>query len=240
MLSAFSFGKIIKTFLPGTILCAAILLLLEAVSQSIKHCSIVPVVANKDVVVATTAVLLPISLLLGFVLNTVVWLVVNRWIARPLAHWRLEKSDTFKKLRAGLAEKLCACLKSFAKDELRQIDREFESLEYFYLPVVTLERHNLVWESYFSWYEFQANTALAVLLLAAALIFYLCVKPLKAPHEFWACFLTIAISILGTLTLMTASIMNLAEFERKLLILIAGSLQHESQGESKHAAPIPW
>ncbi len=155
MLSAFSFGKIIKTFLPGTILCAAMLLLLEAVSQSIKHCSIVPVIANKDVVVATTAVLLPISLLLGFVLNTVVWLVVNRWIARPLARWRLEKSDTFKKLRAGLAEKLCASLKSFAKDELRQIDREFESLEYFYLPVVTLERHNLVWESYFSWYDFR-------------------------------------------------------------------------------------
>ena len=66
------------------------------------------------------------------------------------------------------------------------------------------------------------------------------VVPLKPVHQFWACFLTIVISILGALTLITASIMNLAEFERKLLILIAGSLQHGSQGENQRAIPIPW
>lgn len=118
------------------------------------------------------------------------------------------------------------------------VDAEFQSLEYFYLPVVTLERHNQLWESYFSWYEFQANTAFAVLLLAAALIFYLCVRPLQPPHEFWACAVVIVVSIVGAVMLLIASIMNLLEFDRKFLVLVAASLDYQAQ--TNLAAANPW
>lgn len=239
MLSAFSFGKIIKTFLPGTVLCAALLLVVEGLSQWLAGRSIAPTIADKDILVATTAALLPLALLLGFVLNTVVWLVINRWFARPRAHRSLEQSDTYKKLRTALIERLHAGLKDVAP-EIRNVDPEFESLEYFYLPVVTLERHNQLWESYFSWYEFQANTALAAVLFAAALIFYLWVKPLKPAHEAWACALIVVISMSGAVMLLSAALMNLIEFERKLLILIAGSLEYQAQGGPNRASGNPW
>ncbi len=237
MLSAFSFGKIIKTFLPGTLLCAAMLVVLEGLYRWLANCSIVPLIANKDVIVATTAALLPLSLLLGFALNTLVWLVFNRFIARPLVRRTLDKSPTYNALRSALLERLKTGLRNIAP-AIREVDDEFQSLEYFYLPVVTLERHNQLWESYFSWYEFQANTAFAVVLLAAALIFYLSVKPLHAPHELWACLLTVVISIVGAAILMIASIMNLLEFDRKFLVLVAASLDHQTQ--TNLAAANPW
>lgn len=223
MLSAFSFGKIIKTFLPGTILCAALLLALETAFQWIGHRSIVPIIANKDIIVATTAALLPIALILGFVLNTVVWLLVNRLVARPIVHRRLAKSSTYVCLHAGLLARMHAGLKDCAQD-LDSVGDHFDSIEYYYLPLITLERHNLVWESYFSWYEFQANTALAIVIFAVALCAYLSVLRLKPIHESWAEASTIVIAVTGFATLLWASLLNLEEFERKLLILIAGSL----------------
>lgn len=101
MLSAFSFGKIIKTFLPGTLLCAAMLVVLEGLYRWIGGCSIVPIIANKDIIVATTAALLPLSLLLGFVLNTIVWLFFNRLVARPLVRSKLSKSKDLRSSQNG-------------------------------------------------------------------------------------------------------------------------------------------
>ena len=239
MLSAFSFGKIIKTFLPGTVLCAAMLLVLEALSRSFANQSIAPTIANKDVIVATTAALLPLSLLLGFVLNTVVWLVFNRRVARPIVRRQLGHSETYKLLRAALLDRLKAGLKNVAP-AIGSVEQEFQSLEYFYLPVITLERHNQLWESYFSWYEFQANTAFAVMFFAAALIFYLSVEPLKQPHEFWACLLIITLSIVGAAMLLVASIMNLLEFDRKFLVLVAASLEFQAHLQTNPAAGNPW
>jgi hypothetical protein len=148
MLSAFSFGKIIKTFLPGSLLCAGLLLVAEALCQALGRQSIVPIIANKDVIVATTAGLLPLSLILGFVLNTVVWFAINRWM-RALVHLQLGRSVTHVTLRSALVDRLHAGLKRVAPT-LTAVDPEFESLEYFYLPLVTLEHHSQLWESYFS------------------------------------------------------------------------------------------
>jgi hypothetical protein len=236
MLSAFSFGKIIKTFLPGSLLCAALLLIAEALAQALGGPSIVQIIANKDVIVATTAALLPLTLILGFVLNTVVWFAINRWM-RALVGWRLGKSAAYVALRSALLDRLRVGLKRVAP-KLGAVDPKLESLDYFYLPVVTLERHNQLWESYFSWYEFQTNTALATVLLAAALVFYLWVKPLQPSHETIACELVIVVSIAGAAMLLWAAAGNLIQYERKLPVLIAGALEFQQPMQAL-SAPAP-
>jgi hypothetical protein len=236
MLSAFSFGKIIKTFLPGSLLCAALLLVAEALWQLLSCRSIVPIIANKDVIVATTAALLPLTLILGFVLNTVVWFAINGWM-RALVRWRLRKSTAYMVLRSALLDRLHVGLKRVAP-KLEAIDPKLESLDYFYLPVVTLERHNQLWESYFSWYEFQTNTALATVLFAAALVFYLLVKPLQPSHEIIACELVIAVSIAGAVMLLAAAAGNLIQYELKLPVLIADALEFQ-QPMQNQARTLP-
>jgi hypothetical protein len=223
MLSAFSFGKIIKTFLPGSLLSAALLLVAEALVRVLGGQSLVPIIANKDVIVATTAALLPLTLVLGFVLNTVVWFAINGWMP-ALVRWRLRKSTAHAALQSALLHRLRVGLKRVAP-ALDGVDPGLESLEYFYLPVVTLERHNQLWESYFSWYEFQTNTALATVLLAAALVFYLLV--MQPCHETIACVLVIVVSIAGAVMLLAAAAGNLFQYQLKLPVLIAGALEFQ-------------
>src|SRR5713101_3243514 len=140
MLSAFSFGKIIKTFLPGSLLSAALLLVAEALWQMLRGQSIIAMIAANGVIVATTAALLPLTLILGFVLNTVVWLAINGRM-RASVHRRLRKSTAYVALQSALLHRLRVGLKRVAPT-LDGVDSRLESLEYFYLPVVTLERHN--------------------------------------------------------------------------------------------------
>ncbi len=223
MLSAFSFGKIIKTFLPGSLLSAALLLVAEALWQMLRGQSIIAMIAANGVIVATTAALLPLTLILGFVLNTVVWLAINGRM-RASVHRRLRKSTAYVALQSALLHRLRVGLKRVAPT-LDGVDSRLESLEYFYLPVVTLERHNQLWESYFSWYEFQTNTALATVLFAAALVFYLLV--MQPCHETIACVLVIVVSIAGVTMLLAAAAGNLVQYELKLPVLIAGALEFQ-------------
>jgi len=107
MLSAFSFGKIIKTFLPGSLLSAALLLVAEALWQMLRGQSIIAMIAANGVIVATTAALLPLTLILGFVLNTVVWLAINGRM-RASVHRRLRKSTAYVALQRARCSTACA------------------------------------------------------------------------------------------------------------------------------------
>ena len=66
------------------------------------------------------------------------------------------------------------------------------SLENFYLPTISLDRLNYLWESYFSWYEFQINTAAALLILVPGEFFlvWVAVRPVY-PELFIALVLTL-------------------------------------------------
>lgn len=79
MFSSLSFGKVRKTILPGFILTAAILFVVEALTRWYfgSSRSLIGLVSNKDQFATVTAVLLPVSLLLGFLLNTLVWIGFN-------------------------------------------------------------------------------------------------------------------------------------------------------------------
>lgn len=71
MFSAFSFGKIIKTILPGAILTTALLLLIESLwglwqPEAGFLLGRIP----ENWITPVTAALIPLSLILGFYLNT--------------------------------------------------------------------------------------------------------------------------------------------------------------------------
>jgi hypothetical protein len=118
-----------------------------------------------------TAGLIPVSLLLGFFLNTFAWMSLNsRMDARKAAELPKIYTEMREKLTEGLWTRTAAY---FAKRNLGLTDVPKppyapEYLAYYYLPVVTLENLNYLWESYFCWYEFDVNTICALVLSVPA------------------------------------------------------------------------
>ncbi len=145
MFSSLSFGKVIKTILPGFILTAAILFVVEALTRWYfgSSRSLIGLVSNKDQFATVTAVLLPVSLLLGFLLNTLVWIGFNPTMRTQVdAEWRDRicryASDTDPPDWAIIANELSEA--DFATPQANSPLRS--SLEYFYLPTISLDRLN--------------------------------------------------------------------------------------------------
>ena len=230
MFSAFSFGKIIKTILPGSILAAGFALLLEAFYswRFGPEKSLLVMFANEKWLTAFTASLVPLSLILGFLLNTWVWFFFNGLMRREVQ--RQLKPEVFPKLRQKLSDELWQKISAYLAEPGKTFDRadypSRESLEYFYLPVVSLERLNYLCESYFSWYEFQINTAFALLISMPSVILLAWVK---LPDLHGTLFLrgagALAVFVLLLFWwLWIAARKNRTEYERDLLLLVAGSL----------------
>src|SRR5712672_1901047 len=79
MFSAFSFGKIIKTILPGAILTTALLLIIEAIwALLFPGDSFLLAKIPTDWITPVSAGLIPLSLILGFFLNTFTWMALNQ------------------------------------------------------------------------------------------------------------------------------------------------------------------
>lgn len=146
MFSAFSFGKVIKTILPGSVFAAGLVLLVEAVRLLLwgRAGALFIVIANKEWVTAAAAALVPVSLILGFLLNTFAWLVLNQ---RMRSEVNAELQGTpFPGIRDKLSQELWRKMAQFRPalkaDEPAEKIPARESLEYFYLPVVSLAHLN--------------------------------------------------------------------------------------------------
>jgi len=239
MFSAFSFGKIIKTILPGAILGFALALFVES-SWALWRPGTGFLISQlpKDWITPVTAAFIPFSLILGFFQNTVVWMALN-YRMRVRSDEEL-RATIYAELRAKLSQGLWEDSEEyFGKigQALRQVAHpERLPLEYYYLPVVTLTNLNYLWESYFCWYEFDINSACALLLSALGTLFLLYVKLWQWPFLLLLLTLTLLMSSFALITiLMRAAVKNLVAYERNLLLLIAGSLAKAAKDSQSSA-----
>jgi hypothetical protein len=240
MFSAFSFGKIIKTILPGAILTTALLLLVEGFWTLWRPGMgfLLGKIPN-DWVTPVTAGLIPLSLLLGFFLNTFTWMALNHRM-RARSDSELD-ATVYAELRKKLSEGLWEdSAKYFPKlgGALGQVPLPSRPpLEYYYLPVVTLTNLNYLWESYFCWYEFDINSACALLLTVPAAGFLLWVK-LPQCHSLLLLLILalLAFSWVLYMSLRRAAVKNLVSYEKNLLLLITGSLVKAARNAQSSAA----
>jgi hypothetical protein len=214
-------------------------------------------------------VLLPTALILGFLLNTAWWLWFGDFVktrtrsklhpklqqmysyVKHCAHRHLEETlpqdpptsetgpnpasnDGPLKARSTLKDRLYAWV-----DRRRGQDTLSVDVEAFLLPALQREKYGLVKESYFAWYEFQANSCLAV--LVAYFLFLLSIPwaglenpttlPLAsgAPQSWTALGVWVAASGLCTLLfglfLAKAAISNLRRHHHFLLWFLLGSIE---------------
>jgi hypothetical protein len=179
-LSSFSFGKIIKTFIPGVIAAGAPLFLIEFAYRAAEGSRCAPgvglwrcfaagsffthvVLRDGTSAAAFGAAMVPLALMLGFFLNTGLWLCVNEWCRR----WADSNMDMqLKGTRAALEARAIEGLTVVLRGQDPGAPRVH--LHDFFLPVMDLDRLTFLRESYFSWFEFQINSAAALLLTGIA------------------------------------------------------------------------
>jgi len=241
-LSAFSFGKIIKTFIPGLIATLALAFIIELLhlwTQKIPaselavsplwltfrnhsyFCTSSPTQGANVAVVG--AIVLPLALTLGFFLNTIHWLWFHRFFANKAREER-RKDVNF----SALEDSLMAEANFLVQVVSPGVTFEEPALQHVFLPFVDLERLHYLRESYFSWYEFQVNSAKAWLL---SLLAYMAVFVALALHwsiclQQYAFYLGIplVLSIIVVLVLWKAALCNLVRYEERFLLFLAGSL----------------
>lgn len=241
-LSSFSFGKLIKTFIPGLLAAGAPLLVGELVYRlsgqetcpagtGLWRCffseSFVWSVALADATRAAAfgAALVPLSLILGFSINTLLWLCVNE----PCRRWCDARLDP-----ALLAAR--RRLEALALQGMRPLAGEPAPhrihLPDFFLPRLDLPQLTFLRESYFSWFEFHLNSAVALSLTVAAyavtfvwlgLVWELPIGWLQ--HVV----LPVALAAGAVALLVVAGIRNLTRYQEGFLWFLAGTLDADAR-----------
>jgi hypothetical protein len=237
LFSAFSFGKIIKTVLPGSLLFATLVLVVEAIWRLVENESPLAILAKNELIAPFSGVAIIFSLILGFLLNTFVWITLNKQF-RAASDAEL-KDTIFYRIRNKLSSDLWDNVVSYLDNNdasFGQNERNSTrvSLEYYYLPYLSLENLNYLWESYFSWYEFLLNTACAFAVLAASGIFFFGVLWIVVWDLEWG--LLILVGVLMAVTavfiymgLRRAALRNLVNYEKNLMFLLMGSFSARSK-----------
>ena len=239
MFSAFSFGKIIKTVLPGVILTAALILLAEAVWRfSQPDAGLLLSYIPKDWITAITAGLIPVTMILGFLLNTFAWLRVNRTMRRRSD--AMLAGSAYSAMRVQLSQGLWAELREDCERRNLPFDTgvtfdDRPQLEYYYLPRVKFTNLNYLWESYFCWYEFDINCACALIVLGVAVAVLLFANLRQCPlYLILLELLVFGLTARSWSILKLAAVKNLTAYEKNLMLLLAGSLAARRQ-----PAPTP-
>lgn len=238
MLSAFSFGKIIKTFLPGIILLMALVLLADIAYQMLfieAKTNLITGIIQHTNLATVVSIVVPLSILLGIFLNTVLWPTV---IDNLREKWRCKEDrcvrDCFDHLKSLANQNIMELSKD--KNVMSSLQKFPVTLRYYYLPIIKLENLNYIWESYFSWFEFQINILFALLFLLVSVItagtFYIVKYDLiESLHKLSLIILATLILFIFALTayyLVKSAQKNIWRFDEGLVCLIAGSLKFKN------------
>jgi hypothetical protein len=237
-LSAFSFGKVIKTFIPGLIATAAVLLVVETIYRTSVGTSCLPsggfwgcffresffrrvVLAEGARTTAFGALLIPLALMLGFLLNTVTWFCLN---ARCRGRADRAMDPTLRAARTSLEADARAAFTTIVGDVT---PAPAVHLGDFFLPLMNMERLTFLHDSYFAWYEFHLNSLAALLLCAlayAVAVIGLAVRWGMAINWVTHVVLPVALMLALAWFLAVAGMRNLRRYQEGLVWFLVGTL----------------
>jgi len=166
---SFSFGTVIKTFLPGLVVLAAIVMVARVVTDlGLLSSSIWDFVARHEQAALVIAV--PSAALLGLISNILVFMGLNDALVRtPVRKRNVKLFELFDLVEDQIRKnywKHVACTKTAVREEfLKAAD-----VELIMLPEIGVEKISYVRQQYWYHLEFQVNLILSATLFFLALI----------------------------------------------------------------------
>jgi hypothetical protein len=223
MFGAFTFGSLIKTFLPGLVWLAAIVLLEADIAQLLGVQNTLWTFAqSKDQAALVLAI--PVSILLGLLSNMVVFMGVNDVLVRsPVRKANPELSKLY--------DELCTRVKLKCWGSLEKMDPAYSAMftqqidaEIVLLNSMGVEKLAYVREQYWYHLEFQLNLILSVAAIAGASIFSILLNAGSTQARVvWVAVCVIA-ALLTILGLLAAARKNYARHVAKMASAMAAAL----------------
>lgn len=173
LLGAFSFGKVIKIFLPGFLIFIGFTIMLDAILSFWMDITIFRNFA-KDNAALLTALSLPLILICGLLSNTILFLYLFRKLIRE--PYKRRNPDLFK-----LEDLICELvldhylsnMKGTRKlSSVRKIIMENIEIDSFLLPSYSLDKRIFLEESFWYFMDFQLNLILACPFLFLSIVFW--------------------------------------------------------------------
>jgi len=167
--SAFTFGSLIKTFLPGLVWLIAIVLIVTDIEQLVGAPRVIwDAVQGHDQ--AALVLSFPASILLGLLSNILVFMGVNDRLVRNRA--RRVDPDLFRlhdQLKARILDRYWKLL-GHSDDRFRPVFDKHVDVEIIMLDVLGTEKVAYLREQYWYHLEFQINLLMSLILMFFALV----------------------------------------------------------------------
>ena len=237
LLGTFSFGRVIKTFLPGFVILFAVTLFTETIIRVLHPSptqSLWEFLSQNSVL--TSFIAIPLSLICGIFSNMALFVFFTDAIIRgPFKRG----NEEFFQLQTQIFDKLYKVISdsNTLPRKLAHAFRNSEALdmEYLLLPIVPVEKLLFLQESYWYYLEFQLNMSLATVLLAIGGISW-SLSNFSMLGISWASY--VAATCLGAfftaflvILSLKAARRNYARHIQKLLNLLLGSVVFRAQAE---------
>lgn len=220
---AFTFGGLIKTFLPGFVWLAAFVLFEADISQITGSENVLWNYAQHNDQSALVLAI-PISILLGLISNIIVFMGVNDCLVRT----PIQKSNPGL---LSLYDELCKRLRTKCWDSLSDMDQSFKSAfdknidgEIVLLNTIGVEALAYVREQYWYYLEFQMNLFLSVVAIAVALIISSIVNARSVPMMAVLIAACVIVSLCVLVFLVSAARKNYARHMAKMASAMAAAL----------------
>jgi hypothetical protein len=237
---AFTFGSLIKTFIPGLVWLLALWLFWRgcaAIVPVFPPPPLLPPEQYQNALIAT----IPLALLAGLLSNIVVFMGVNDVLVRRPVRRRRQNRDLF-----ALQDCIAGRVRADYRDQLGLTDpamtaafAEHADAEVLLLETIGVDTIGYVREQYWYHMEFQVNLLLAIGIALIGLLVVLVPElsgPARQPSAEWAGFDTI---VLGGLCwfLLRAARKNFLRHVTKMTSLMAAALCVEPAGRAGAAPP---
>ena len=236
LFGSFSFGSLIKTFLPGLVLFFVVLVYLELFAfWTHEYIGIFEYLFSKPVLL--TILSIPASIILGVTLNSIVFSGLSEYLLEN----RHEKNNkSFYNFRKSVIEKSNKKMLTYFgfSEQHEEIFKQVIDPRYFFLHKISLDNLMYLRESYWYYLEFQLNTLVAISFGMPAFISALCVFKSKSVIELQALLVMIVTLVVCwcffAWLFMRSAEYNLDAHRKKELSLLLGAIFFELDGDENN------
>jgi hypothetical protein len=222
---SFTFGSLIKTFLPGMVWLLALGVLETDISRLLQaEPFLLTLVRDSAQVSLVLAIGFPAAILLGLMSNIVVFMGVNDWLVRtPVKQANADLFSLYDRLAARIRDR-CWPSAGSAVPGARRVFDEHTDVEIIMLASVDQDKVTHVREQYWYHLEFQLNLLLSLVALFVGATVNACLKAGSACYGLLQLLAYLAVFVPIWIGLLKAARKNYSRHVSKMLSLMAGIL----------------
>jgi hypothetical protein len=231
LLGTFGFGRLIRTFLPGSVILFAVALAIDGALYLIVGVPYGVVRWMQEHEVLGTACAIPLALIFGVLSNTLSFMYLRPHIIKK--PYKRDSADFVRNEEKIFDYLINTHVSRVLPRKLANLVENQISMLFLALPYASAENTAFLLDSYWYFHEAQLNLAFATITLCAAILFYLGAYGVFAGLGLGRSIVVVSLLLIFTIFIVLAFVRaaqtNYREHTRKRLSLILGAFASSSE-----------